>query len=131
MTTLGKIIIGVIVAWLLFLTFSTKTVTENKKDSFVPAQQSNMPGSTAPQMSVMPLPTVEPTPETDIFKEGFMEGCLKENASYAYCSCSYNWMVKKVGKEKFIEMSMEYAEDVKNPTFEFLKLINGAVEYCL
>ncbi len=49
------------------------------------------------------------------FKQGFMEGCMGEDASYGECSCMYDGMLAEYGFSKLIKVSAEYAETNELP----------------
>ena len=63
-------------------------------------------------------------------KDAFMGGCMEEGADRSYCLCAYNYLMKEMGQEKFIEASFKYYEtDVMSPEFE--NTMVDAVYYCL
>lgn len=45
------------------------------------------------------------------FKSEFMSSCVSENATYAYCSCTYEDLLNKLGENGFIKMSVKYTDD--------------------
>jgi len=64
-------------------------------------------------------------------KELFMDGCMEEApGEYAYCSCAYNYIIDNVGKDGFIELSIEMVsgEAMSDESTEFLA---DAVMYCI
>jgi len=48
--------------------------------------------------------------EDNDMKEGFIEGCMEEDAIYSECLCLYKHILNDMGKERLMEASIEYAE---------------------
>ncbi|NVN97369.1 RDD family protein [Candidatus Nomurabacteria bacterium] len=45
---------------------------------------------------------------SDEIKKNFIKSCVSESTTYAYCSCSVEGLLKKLGTDGFIEMSNQY-----------------------
>lgn len=50
----------------------------------------------------------QPTVQKDVFRESYMEGCISEDASYAYCDCSYEKLKAEYGMSGFVNLALEY-----------------------
>ena len=64
----------------------------------------------SPEDDKQPLPTYNKGLEKNYLREGFMEGRLGEDANYAYCSCTYNYLDRELTDLEFVEMG-ESLED--------------------
>ena len=64
----------------------------------------------SPEDDKQPLPTYNKGLEKNYLREGFMEGCLGEDANYAYCSYAYNYLDRELTDLEFVEMG-ESLED--------------------
>lgn len=54
------------------------------------------------------------TPKTndEAFKENFLSGCY-DGSNYAYCSCAYDYMEKKIGVKGIMKAGLEYEKTNK------------------
>jgi hypothetical protein len=51
----------------------------------------------------------------ETMKEGFIDGCISEDATYSYCSCSYDKLMDAWGVDKFVTVSIQYEETGELP----------------
>lgn len=61
-----------------------------------------------PKMITIPQESSVVAPDT--LKDTFMSGCVSDTATYAFCSCSYDSMFTRIGKEGIINMSLTYSQ---------------------
>jgi len=47
----------------------------------------------------------EPVSTIDYAREGYMGGCMGEDASWELCNCSYNVLIKEYGKSGLVKMA--------------------------
>lgn len=52
----------------------------------------------------------------NVLKDSYMTGCMEGNeVTYTFCDCTYNSLINQMGKEKVIEMSVDYSETSEIP----------------
>ena len=61
------------------------------------------------------VPLESSTMTTDVYKDGYMEGCVSDAATYTFCSCSYDSLIKRLGKEGLLKMSLDYLQTEQIP----------------
>ena len=59
-------------------------------------------------------------------REEYVNGCLGEGVTRAYCNCTYNYMVDRVGIDGFWDQAAQF-----NQTGQFSDLMLDAVDECL
>ena len=59
-------------------------------------------------------------------REEYVNGCLGEGVTRAYCNCTYNYMVDQVGIDGFLDQVAQF-----NQTGQFSDLMLDAVDECL
>lgn len=62
-------------------------------------------------------------------RQGFMEGCNDDGASYAFCSCSFNYMERTYGRERMVRVFTEFYEAGDNAPLP--DETTGAIDACI
>lgn len=80
-----------------------------------------------PEVSPLVTPTPVPTPTKvdDVFMNEYMKGCNSSGKLEDYCSCTYTYMINKVGRNNLLKESIEYSK-----TGVISKLMSESVEAC-
>ena len=65
---------------------------------------------------------------TELMKKGFTDSCVNKSTNYAFCSCSFDGIVKKLGVDGFIEMSKTYSSTGKMDP-EVSNIISGCSSF--
>lgn len=60
------------------------------------------------------------------FQDDYMTGCMEEGASYKFCSCTYEGLLKTYGYEGFVKESLEYVK-----TNKLSEKMSNVVAQCL
>lgn len=71
----------------------------------------------------------ETTPVVDTFRSEYISGCTSEDASYAYCECTHDYLVSNYGKNQMMEMALELRDGTYSETNLPPKLKN-AIIFC-
>lgn len=58
-----------------------------------------------------PKEVVKPSSNTETFLKYYIEGCMESGeATYKYCSCSYEYIVEKYGFNTLLDESTDYVK---------------------
>lgn len=83
-------------------------------------------GTKKEKMVTIPLDKTEIS--TNIMKDSYMEGCMGEDStSYALCNCTYNSLINNYGKEKVIELSVDYLNTEEIPADILKKVMDDCL----
>jgi hypothetical protein len=114
--------------WLIVAMITAFIVGFVLSDAMTIAQP--LPKQEAPQTTPLPVPTPTPVPaRTSEFKGAYMGGCLdEEGANYAYCECTYKYMVREYGTDGLEKIAIIYDSGKLNNEVE--ELLMDAVYAC-
>lgn len=61
------------------------------------------------------------------YKSEFVTACMEEDASYSYCSCTYESLAKELGIDGLYDLSLEYVlgDEFSNSSKDALKKAIG------
>jgi hypothetical protein len=69
-------------------------------------------GLTAKDEEMINVPITSTSQE---FREGFMEGCIGDDATYQECDCAYTKLENKYGTQGILDLSAEYIKTEQIP----------------
>jgi hypothetical protein len=87
----------------------------------------NQPVTLAPSLKVTSpvvtaIPTVAVNRLPDVFRSDFLEGCIGEEASFAYCECTLEYLERNYTNNEILRMAINLEQDGELPN----ALLNAA-----
>ena len=109
------IMFGVVFLLLAIYTTINKDAEEKQIASPVPV-------ATAPA-------TIAPTIKNEVhvvFKDEYMGGCVGEEATYEYCSCTYDYLLDMLGLKGIMQMAID-VDETGELTDDMVEAISGCI----
>ncbi len=60
-------------------------------------------------------------------KDAYITGCMGEDISYGFCVCTYNVLFEDLGRDGFIDLSLNYMKTGQIPESVLNNVINSCI----